>query len=505
MIGNEYYYSINYEEREGIYNKEMQKDKSLGLNALLNSLQSLLNLVFPLITFPYVSRTLSVDGVGKYNFASSIVSYFILLAGLGISNYAVREGAKLRNDRKAISSFASRVFTINMVSTLISYLFLFLVIILTPVLHNYVVAILIFSVQIFFTTLGTDWVYTIFEEYGYITIRNLVFKIISIVLLFIFVRHSNDYLNYVAITVIASTGSYVLNFLHARKYCDIRLDFHFKWDNYVIPILVIFGSRVAIQIYLSSDVTMLGFLQNEYVVGIYSTATKIYGIVGALLTALTAVTIPRLAMLMGQGRIDEYNQLLKQVVNTILFIVLPGIAGLFMVSQDVVIIIAGEKYLRATYALKITCFAMLGSAMSAIFNQCALIPAKREKRALISSTTSSLLNIGLNFILIPIIAEKGAALTTVLAEITMMFMNFYFSRDITGFVFKDKETWKNIITVLLGCVGIVAVCALSYDIFRQMFIRLIISVISSIVIYVVILLVTKNQVALTFLSKVKQK
>lgn len=84
-------------------------------------------------------------------------------------------------------------------------------------------------------------------------------------------------------------------------------------------------------------------------------------------------------------------------------------------------------------------------------------------------------------------------------------MNFYFSRDITGFVFKDKETWKNIITVLLGCVGIVAVCALSYDIFRQMFIRLIISVISSIVIYVVILLVTKNQVALTFLSKVKQK
>lgn len=483
----------------------MEKDKSLGLNALLNGLQSLLNLIFPLITFPYVSRTLSIDGVGKYNFASSIVSYFILLAGLGISNYAVREGAKLRNNRKAISKFASRVFTINMASTLISYLFLFLVIILTPSLHNYVVAILIFSVQIFFTTLGTDWVYIIFEEYGYITIRNLVFKIISIILLFIFVRHSNDYLNYVVITVIASTGSYVLNFLHARKYCDIRLDLHFQWNNYLIPILVIFGSRVAIQIYLSSDVTMLGFLQNEYVVGIYSTATKIYGIIGTTLTALTAVTIPRLAMLMGQGRIDEYNKLLKQVVNTILVIVLPGIAGLFMVSQDVIVILAGEKYLRATYSLKITCFAMLGSAMSTIFDQCALIPAKREKRTLISSTTSALLNIGLNFILIPIIAEKGAALTTVLAEFTMMFMNFYFSRDITGFIFKDKETWKNIITVLVGCVGIVAVCVLSYALFQQMFIRLVISVISSVIIYVFILLVTKNQVALIFLSKVKQK
>ncbi|MER8277532.1 polysaccharide biosynthesis C-terminal domain-containing protein, partial [Acinetobacter baumannii] len=81
---------------------------------------------------------------------------------------------------------------------------------------------------------------------------------------------------------------------------------------------------------------------------------------------------------------------------------------------------------------------------------------------------SALLNIGLNFILIPIIAEKGAALTTVLAEFTMMFMNFYFSRDITGFVFKDRETWKNIITVLLGCVGIIAVCALSSALFQQM-------------------------------------
>lgn len=97
----------------------------MGLNAILNSLQSLLNLVFPLVTFPYISRTLSVDGVGKYNFANSIISYFILLAGLGISVFAVREGAKLRDNRKEFSLFASRIFTINIVSTAISYLALF--------------------------------------------------------------------------------------------------------------------------------------------------------------------------------------------------------------------------------------------------------------------------------------------------------------------------------------------------------------------------------------------
>lgn len=482
-----------------------KSNKSLGLNAVLNSLQSLLNLIFPLITFPYISRTLSVDGVGKYNFANSIISYFILLAGLGISVYAVREGAKLRDNREEFSQFASRIFTINFISTIISYIALFLVLLLSTSLQKYNIAILIFSVQIFFTTLGVDWIYTIFEEYSYITARNIIFKIISAALLFIFVRHRDDYLNYIIISVVASTGSYLLNFFHAKKFCDIKLVFKFDWKKYLTPILTIFASTVAIKIYLASDVTMLGFLSDEYTVGIYSTATKIYSIVSVMLSAVTAVAIPRLAMLMGQKRMDEYRKLLKQLINMILIIILPGIMGLFMVSRDVILIIAGEKYLRATLALQITCFAMLGSAMSTIFNQCALMPAKREKKTLISSTTSAVLNIGLNFILIPMFAEVGAAFTTVLAEFMMMTMNFFFSRDITGFVFKDKQTWKNIFSSLIGCFGIASICRLSSTIFNSIFIRVLASVTGSVFIYIAILLLLRNKVAVGLLKQLTSR
>ena len=207
----------------------MQKNKSLSLNAALNSFQSLLNLIFPLITFPYISRTLSVDGVGEYNFANSIVSYFILLAGLGISVYAVREGAKFRHDRQKFSQFASKIFTINIVSTVIAYLTLFLALALSTSLQKYNVAILVFSIQIYFTTIGVDWIYTIYEEYGYITVRNIVFKVNSLILLFIFVRHRNDCLNYIVITVIESSGSYLLNFFHSKEFFDIRLVFRFNW------------------------------------------------------------------------------------------------------------------------------------------------------------------------------------------------------------------------------------------------------------------------------------
>lgn len=476
----------------------------MGLNAFLNSFQSLLNLIFPLITFPYISRTLSVDGVGKFNFASSIVDYFILLAELGISVFAVREGAKLRDNREEFSLFASRIFSINIVSTIISYLVLFLILVLSTSLQKYDIAILIFSIQIFFTTLGVDWIYTIFEEYGYITVRNITFKFISVVLLFVFVKNRDDYLNYIIISVVASTGSYLLNFFHARKFCDIRLIFNFNWKIYLAPILTIFASTVAIKIYLASDVTMIGFLKDEYTVGIYSTATKIYSIVSMMLLAVTWVTIPRLAMLMGQKRIEEYQELLKQLINIVLVVILPGVIGLFMISKDIILIIAGEKYLRATAALQITCFAMLGSAMSTIFNQCALMPAKREKKTLLSSSTSALLNIGLNFILIPIFAEKGAAFTTVLAEFAMMIMSSYFSRDITGFVFKEKQTWKNIFSAVAGCIGIIFVCRVS-SILPNMFIRLMVSISCSGVVYVIILLVLKNEVALSMFNQLISK
>ena len=218
------------------------KRKSLGVNALINSIRSVVNLIFPLITFPYVSRILSVNGMGIYNFSSTYVGYFLLLAGLGIYTYAIREGAKFRNDREKMSQFASQVFTINIVSTLIAYVLLLLSLLIFKNLNNYVSAILIFSLQIIFTTIGTEWIYTIYEEYNYITIRSILFKIISMILLFLLVKKASDYLVYVSISVFASVGSNVLNFIHSKSYCSIKLVKNVDWYKHLKPIIIIFAS-----------------------------------------------------------------------------------------------------------------------------------------------------------------------------------------------------------------------------------------------------------------------
>ncbi|MGM1015836.1 flippase [Limosilactobacillus fermentum] len=478
------------------------KNKSLGLNAIFNGLQSMLNMLFPLITFPYISRVLSVDGVGKYNFASSINSYFLMIAALGISTFAVREGAELRDDRKKISEFASKIFTVNLISTFITY-FLLLLLLLIPSLHTYIVAILIFSIQIFFTTLGVDWMYVIFEEYGYITARNIIFKVISIILLFIFVRNTDDYLNYVAITVFATAGSNILNFFHAKKFCDIKINFNIDWSKYLPPILIIFASNAAIQIYTSSDITILGFLKNDYVVGIYSASTRIYNVINSTLISVTAVVIPRLAMLMGKKRIREYYRLLKQVINIIFILYIPAILGIFMVSGDIVKLLSGNNYLRSVSSLRILCFALLFSALAGTVNQCVLLPAKRENKSLISTIISAGVNIGLNFILIPIFSENGSALTTVIAEFTTLSLMIYYGRDILLGIFNDMRTFKNIEQIFLASVFVIVLCWCCQFFITNLILRLFMSVVSSGLAYVTVLYTLKNEIVCDFVDQIK--
>ena len=489
-----------------LYNKKrgQYKKKSLKINAVLNGFRSILNLLFPLITFPYVSRILQADGIGKYNFSNSVVSYFLLIAALGITNYAVREGAKLRDNREKFSIFASQVFTINLFSTLAAYVLLFISLVSFNNLQSYKVAILIFSLQIFFTTIGVEWIYTIYEEYAYITIRSIAFKLLSIVLLFLFVKRSGDYLNYACITVFASVGSNILNYLHSRKFCDIRLTINVDWKKHLKPIVVIFATGIATQIYVNSDITILGILKDDYSVGIYSVSSKIYNIVKTLAQALVIVTVPRLSMLLGKSKVEEFNSLLQRVTGILAMVTIPATVGLYMLAPQIITIISGEGYLRGVSSLRLLCPALLVSVFSWIFAYCVLLPAKRESKFFIAAVESAIINIVLNFILIPFMSENGAALTTSLAETLMLILIIYYSRDILSGIFL-KKFWNDIGPYVLGSIMIGIICVIIKSFFEMILVQLLLSVVISAIIYFGVLLFFKNQILVESIEKIKNK
>lgn len=476
------------------------KKKSLGVNAFLNGLRSILNLIFPVITFPYISRVLSVSGIGIYNFSNTYISYFVLIAGLGISTYAVREGAKYRNTKNKIEEFSCQIFSINIIATIVAYTLLFLSLVIFKNLSNYVTCILILGLQILFTTLGTEWIYTIYEDYAYITIRSIIFKFISVILLFILVRTPNDYLWYASITVFAAVGSNILNFVHAKNFIHIKLTLKTKWQYHLKPILTIFASAVAVTIYVSSDTTILGILKNDYAVGIYSTSVKIYQIAQSLLSAILTVTIPRLAMLWGQKRRREYNDVLTQVINTLGILVLPASVGLIMLSREVVLIIAGRKFLPSVNSLQIITWAIIFSIFAWIFSDCVLIPAKRESKVLRNTLITAAINVILNFILIPSMSYDGTSLSTVIAEFSVMVMNGYSCRDIIKPIIFKKETLKNLFESIIGCIGIVIVCLLCQWGLHSMIWKTIFSIVLSVTMYGAILILLGNRIAISILK-----
>lgn len=217
--------------------------KSLSLNAVMSAAKTLMGILFPLITFPYASNVLQVENLGRVNFASSISGYFVLFAGLGISSYAVREGSKYVNDREKLSKFASEMFSINMISTLMTYAVLALVLLGSSKLRGYADLIVILSLQIFFTTIGTEWIFTIFEEYTYITLRSLLFQILSLAALFALVKTKDDYCIYAGITVFSAVGANLLNVFRVRRYCTIHWTTKIDWKTHLKPILVILHPR----------------------------------------------------------------------------------------------------------------------------------------------------------------------------------------------------------------------------------------------------------------------
>lgn len=478
------------------------KQKSIKINALLNTFRQICTLIFPLITFPYISRVLQMENYGKISFVNSIISYFSLIAALGINNYAVREGAGLRENKKEFNDFANQIFTINIITTIISYILLFLVYVFWDKLHSYTSLIIVCSFNIIFATIGVEWIYTIYEDYLYITLRRIIIQIISLILMFLLVKNKEDYIIYSGITVFALGGANIFNFIHSRKYVKLKITKNPKFKKHILTMFILFCNAIMISIYVNCDVTIIGVFKSDSDVGTYEIAVKIYTIVKSVLNAAIIVVLPRLSFYLNSNEINEYKELSKKSLNILLIIILPSMVGLFMISHNVIEIIAGREYSLAETPLKILCISLMFSLIATFFVNAVLLPYKKEKMIFISTLVSSVLNLGLNFIFIPLWGIVGAAITTVLSEMVVMILSMYFSRKFYDF----SGHLKNIINALIGCIGIIAVCVLIGNHFEfNIWIDTLLKILLSVITYFIILVICKNQIFIEQINKIKLK
>ncbi len=487
-------------EKKGAHG--FMKQKSIKINAILNALKTVLGILFPMITFPYVSRILQVDGIGLYNFSNSIVSYFLLLAGLGISTYAIREGVKYREDKTRIKIFLSEVYSINIWSTLLSYACLILAVHIFEKLQNYSLAIGILAIEIIFTTIGTSWVCNIYEDFFYIALQSVLVHILSLVLTFLFVKTVDDLYIYIGIIAFSRSIVFLLNrFYINHRYIKIRFTFKCNIKKHIKPIIIIFSTSIAIIIYVSADTTMLGLMTDDYQVGLYSAAVKIYTIAKTIIVAVLMVLIPRFSILLQQERKEEANRLFSNVFNVLIVLLFPVAFGLFLVSEDLIHLIGGVEFLGGAMSLRLLSIAILFSLIAYLYTQCVLIPKKKETLVFKATAISASVNILLNFWCIPLLGIDGAAITTIIAEAIVCIMVVVNSKEHIHL----ENIWGNLVSVVIGCFAIFFVCHFFSYIIDHYVYRLILTVTVSVIAYIFILVITKNAVILDFFVNVKKR
>lgn len=468
--------------------RRLMREKRMAVNAILNMTKNVLGIIFPLITYPYVSRVLGVDNLGIYNFSYSIVSYFLLIAAFGISTYGIREGTQYRENKREITRFVSEIFSINLISTVIAYILLFLLIYNVPFLYEYKLIIQILSLEILFTTLGSVWICNIYEDFLFIAIRTIAMQIVSLVLIFVLVKSEHDLVKYVAVLLVSNSGANFLNFFYVRKkYCKFRPTLKVNWKRHLKPIFIIFSTTVAITIYVSSDTTMLGIMTSDYQVGLYGTAVKIYTIIKNILAAILMVIIPRFSMLLSNDRENEAKILFMKIFDALSVLMLPMIIGLFMLSDDIVILISGAEYAGSAASLRLLSIAIIFSLYSYMFTQCILIPARREDCVFKATLFSAAANILLNIVLIPYWGINAAAATTIIAEVITFCISLIYSKRYIKIYFP----LKNMISVIGGCIVVIFVCIFFRNIHVR-YVRVVLSVLISAILYFGVLLAIRN-------------
>lgn len=473
--------------------------KSIKHNAIVNGILSVANIIFPLVTFPYISRVLLVEANGRLNFASATLNYFSLFATLGLTTYGIKACARVREDRTKLSKTVHELLLINVITTLIAMSALIISILIVPRFKSEWALLLIYSWNMILNVVGMNWLYSAVEQYDYITKRSILFKFIGILLMFLFVHSPKDCYIYAMITVFANVGGNIVNIIYSKKYIDFKWFGKYDCKQHLRPTLAMFATYLAVNVYSSLDSVMLGFMKNDYEVGIYSAAVRIRTVLTTLITSLGTVLLPRMSYYIAQQKWNEFRQVLKKSYNTIIMLAIPTMVYFVLAAKPSILVLSGDAYLDAVKPMQILMPIMVISSLSNITGMQILIPTGGEWKFAFSVTCGAIADVILNIMFIPKYGATGAAYATLMAELVQFTVQIIFTRKYLQGAISFKSTMK----VLLATVaGTCAFFSISMFINMNAFVTLLITAIVFFGVYAMVLLVTQYDMFLELCNMV---
>lgn len=480
---------------------DRMKEKSLSGNIVLNAIKTFMSIGFPLISFPYISRILQVENIGKVNFVISIINYYSLVATLGLTSYAIREGSIIRNDIKKRSHLFDELFSLNVITTIVAYILLGISLVWIPSFQEYRSLLLIYSLTMLFNAIGVGWACSVFEDYLFITVRSIIFQFLALVMMFLFIHKQEDYYKYTWIMVFQVAGTGVSNLLHVSKVHRFKFTTKIDLKKHIKPVLTLFATEIATTIYVSSDTTVIGFLAGDYYNGLYAVSTKIYRVAKQMLAAILQVAIPRLSNYYNNGNMKDFEDVIQEVGEMLILVLMPIVVGIFYCAKPIIILLSGIEYTEAYVSLQILSISLVFAIIAWFLSQCVIVPKKMESLMLKTTAFSASVNLVLNILLIPYGKQNAAAFTTMISEA----INAGIYLKYAYLHLRITELKKQIVQCGIACVLMIVFMSIIRYSLGDTTLFLMISILGCSVIYILTLLIERNSLLFKYLHAIENR
>lgn len=422
----------------------MENESSIKKNYIYKLIYQIVTFAIPILTTPYLSRVLGANGVGIHSYTSSVASYFILFSALGTATYGAREIAQKRDNRKELSIVFWEVEFIRIISTSIC-----LIVWLGFSWHANTFSDLYFilAIQVLATAFDITWLYEGVENFKIIVIRNILIKILGIAYLFLFIKDANELNLYIlSIGVIALIGNISL-WSECKKYI-VRVQIEkLNLSKHIKSVFVYFVPTIATSVYTVLDKTMIGFitgLENEN--GYYEQSERIINIGKSLATTLPAVIAPRAAYLYAMEKKREMQELVDYSIDFTLFLTIPIAVGFIGIANKLIPWYLGAEFEKVIILIYITAPLVVIVGLSGCIGLTYLTPSGQRARSSKAIIIGAGINFVLNYFLIPDLLSKGAAISSVIAELIITGMYIYMSKPVISYFSIAKLCYKKCIS-----------------------------------------------------------
>ena len=473
--------------------------KSVAKNYIYNLSYQILVIIIPLITTPYISRVLGAENIGIYSYTLSISAFFILFGSLGIALYGKREIAYHQKNKEEYSKIFWEILILRMILMSIS-LVIFYFSFVTK--EQYQIYYKILMLEILANCVDISWFFQGLEEFKKTVIRNMIVKVISIVCIFVFVKDKNDLTKYFLIYVLSiligniSLWLYLPKFLTKVKLKQLKIWRHIK------PTLYLFIPQIAIEVYTLLDRTMIGtIISDKSEVGFYDQSQKIIKMLLTMITSLGTVMLPRIANNFANGKKKKIRKYMEKSFNMVFFLSFPMIFGIISVSSIFVPKFFGEGYGKVAVLMNVISPIILFIGLSNVIGTQYLLPTKRQKEFTISVVCGAIINFIINISLIWDFGAIGASIGTVIAELTVTLVQFYFVRK----DFKITRIIKSSRNYLFSSIIMFIVCLVIKSIVRKPYFSMALQCSLGCIIYFVILILLEDKFLFDIINRIKVK